>query len=237
MKDIKGVIFDYGGTIDTNGIHWGEVIREEYRRAGVMIEKTLFREAYVYAERALAKAPIINADDTFCTLLHKKMALQAEYLNEKSYPIDNEKAGEIADGCYRKVLDTLATSRTIVEELSDRYPTVLVTNFYGNMPVVLKEFGLDSCFGHIIESAVVGLRKPDPALFAKGVEALGLEPFEVVVIGDSYRKDIHPARTLGCKAVWLKKTCWEEEPILPGAEPTAIISSLEELPAIIKVII
>ncbi|MBE6307844.1 MAG: HAD family hydrolase [Bacteroidales bacterium] len=237
MKDIKGVIFDYGGTIDTNGIHWGEVIREEYRRAGVMIEKTLFREAYVYAERALAKAPIINADDTFRTLLHKKMALQAEYLNGKSYPIDNEKAGEIADGCYRRVLDTLATSRTIVEELSDRYPTVLVTNFYGNMPVVLKEFGLDSCFGHIIESAVVGLRKPDPALFAKGVEALGLEPFEVVVIGDSYRKDIHPARTLGCKAVWLKKRCWEEEPILPGAEPTAIISSLEELPAIIKVII
>lgn len=234
MKDIKGVIFDYGGTIDTNGIHWGEVIREEYRRAGVMIEKTLFREAYVYAERALAKAPIINADDTFRTLLHKKMALQAEYLNEKSYPIDNEKAGEIADGCYRRVLDTLATSRTIVEELSDRYPTVLVTNFYGNMPVVLKEFGLDSCFGHIIESAVVGSRKPDPALFAKGVEALGLEPFEVVVIGDSYRKDIHPARTLGCKAVWLKKICWEEEPILPGAEPTAIISSLEELPAIIK---
>ena len=234
MKDIKGVIFDYGGTIDTNGIHWGEVIREEYRRAGVMIEKTLFREAYVYAERALAKAPIINADDTFRTLLHKKMALHAEYLNEKSYPIDNEKAGEIADGCYRRVLDTLSTSRTIVKELSDRYPTVLVTNFYGNMPVVLKEFGLDSCFGHIIESAVVGLRKPDPALFAKGVEALGLEPFEVVVIGDSYRKDIHPARTLGCKAVWLKKICWEEEPILPGAEPTAIISSLEELPAIIK---
>lgn len=234
MKDIKGVIFDYGGTIDTNGIHWGEVIREEYRRAGVMIEKALFREAYVYAERALAKAPIINADDTFRTLLHKKMALQAKYLNEKSYPIDNEKAGEIANGCYRRVLDTLATSRTIVEELSDRYPTVLVTNFYGNMPVVLKEFGLDSCFGHIIESAVVGLRKPDPALFAKGVEALGLEPFEVVVIGDSYRKDIHPARTLGCKAVWLKKICWEEEPILPGAEPTAIISSLEELPAIIK---
>lgn len=234
MKDIKGVIFDYGGTIDTNGIHWGEVIREEYRRAGMMIEKALFREAYVYAERALAKAPIINADDTFRTLLHKKMALQAEYLNEKSYPIDNEKAGEIADGCYRRVLDTLATSRTIVEELSGRYPTVLVTNFYGNMPVVLKEFGLDSCFGHIIESAVVGLRKPDPALFAKGVEALGLEPFEVVVIGDSYRKDIHPARTLGCKAVWLKKICWEEEPILPGAEPTAIIGSLEELPAIIK---
>ncbi len=231
--DIKGIIFDYGGTIDTNGIHWGELIGEEYRKAGVSIEKKLFREAYVYAERALAKAPIITPDDTFNTLLHKKTALQAQYLEEAGTPIDSAKAKEIAEGCYKRVLDTLKISRSIVEKLSQKYPTVLVTNFYGNMPVVLKEFSLDHCFGQIIESAVVGLRKPDPALFAKGVESLGLHPQDVVVIGDSYRKDIYPARTLGCKAVWLKNICWEEEPIISGAEPTAIISSIEELEALI----
>ena len=26
LKDIKGVIFDYGGTIDTNSRHWAEVL-------------------------------------------------------------------------------------------------------------------------------------------------------------------------------------------------------------------
>ena len=33
MSSIKGIIFDYGGTIDTNGIHWSEVIWEQYSMA------------------------------------------------------------------------------------------------------------------------------------------------------------------------------------------------------------
>ena len=239
MSSIKGIIFDYGGTIDTDGIHWGELIWSEYQAAGVDIDRQTYRDAYVHGERSLAKNPIIEPTDTFRTLLCKKMKLQFEYLRDAMPGKDfsKEKEEEVAQRCYGRVLATLERTRAIVKELATHYPIVLVTNFYGNMPVVLKEFALDGIFKEIVESSVVGLRKPDPALFAKGVEALGLKPFEVVVIGDSYRKDIHPARTLGCKAVWLKKICWEEEPILPGAEPTAIISSLEELPAIIKVII
>ena len=101
------------------------------------------------------------------------------------------------------------------------------------MPVVLQEFGLDKYFPTIVESSVVGLRKPDPALFALGVEALHLPPENILVVGDSYRKDIYPARTLGCKAVWLKNICWAPEPVMPEATPTAIIKSLEELPALL----
>ena len=234
MKNIKGIIFDYGGTIDTNGIHWGEFIEAEYHKAGTGISKELFREAYVYAERALAKSPIISPEDTFHTLLEKKTALQAEYLAQQNAPITLEQREAITEGCYKKVIDTLTTTRAIVEKLASEYPMVLVTNFYGNMPVVLQEFSLKNIFQEIVESSVVGLRKPDPALFALGVKALGLQPQEIVVVGDSYRKDIHPSRTLGCKAVWLKNICWEEEPIIEGAEPTAIISSLEEFPTLIS---
>ena len=234
MKNIKGIIFDYGGTIDTNGIHWGEFIEAEYHKAGTGISKELFREAYVYAERALAKSPIISPEDTFHTLLEKKTALQAEYLAQQNAPITLEQREAITEGCYKKVLDTLTTTRAIVEKLASEYPMILVTNFYGNMPVVLQEFSLNNTFQEIVESSVVGLRKPDPALFALGVKALGLQPQEIVVVGDSYRKDIHPARTLGCKAVWLKNICWEEEPIVEGCEPTAIISSLEEFSALIS---
>ena len=101
------------------------------------------------------------------------------------------------------------------------------------MPVVLKEFSLDKYFDTIVESSVVGIRKPDPRLFALGVKAIGLPAEDIVIIGDSYRKDIAPARSLGCKAVWLKKICWEEESIEPGKEPTAIINNLKQLSEII----
>ena len=235
MSTIKGVIFDYGGTIDTNGIHWGEVIAGQYSAAGLELEREVYRNAYVHGERSLAKAPIISAKDTFHTLLRKKIAIQFEYLREQALPqqFTPELAERIADGCYKKVKDTLATSRAIVEQLSKQYPMVLVTNFYGNMPVVLDEFGLAGYFKSIIESSIVGIRKPDPALFALGVEALQLPAEEIVVIGDSYRKDIHPASTLGCKTIWLKNICWEEEPIVDGHAPTAIIDSIEQVPAII----
>jgi putative hydrolase of the HAD superfamily len=232
MSTIKGVIFDYGGTIDTNGIHWGEVIAEQYRLAGVEINRDLYRNAYVHGERSLAKAPIITPEDTFHTLLRKKIAIQFERLREltQSQQFTPGLADRIADGCYNKVKETLATSRAIVEQLSKQYPMVLVTNFYGNMPVVLKEFGLAGYFNSIVESSIVGIRKPDPALFALGVNALQLPAEEIVVIGDSYRKDIYPSLTLGCKTIWLKNICWEEEPIADGHAPTAIINDITQLP-------
>ena len=235
MSSINGIIFDYGGTIDTNGIHWGELIWQEYNAAGVKVEKSTYRNAYVHGERSLAKDPIISPSDTFRTLLTKKMRLQAEYLrnNTGCAVITKEKEEEIARRCYERVIATVACTRRVVEELGKAYPMVLVTNFYGNMPVVLEEFSLKGIFKEIVESSVVGLRKPDPELFAIGVRSLGTVPEATVVIGDSYRKDIYPASSLGCRTVWLKKVCWEEEPVEAGHEPTAVTDTLEHIPGII----
>lgn len=87
-------------------------------------------------------------------------------------------------------------------------PMVLVSNFYGNISVVLQEFGLDGIFEEVIESAVVGIRKPDPQIFLLGVDALGMKPEEVTVVGDSLEKDIIPAKRAGCHTVWLKGEGW-----------------------------
>ena len=65
---------------------------------------------------------------------------------------------------------------------------VLVSNFYGNVQAVLADFNLLQYFESIIESAVVGVRKPDPQIFRLGVDALGMKPEEVLVVGDSYKK-------------------------------------------------
>lgn len=238
MSSIKGIIFDYGGTIDTDGIHWGELIWNEYRRACIDITHEEYREAYVHAERYLAKNRTIEPTDTFRRLLEKKIAIQFDRLRETATGAELTPANEkmIAEGCYGRVKETLKRTCAIVEELSRRFPIVLVTNFYGNMPVVLEEFGLSEYFRTIVESSVVGLRKPDPALFSLGVEALGMRAEDIAVVGDSYRKDIYPSSTLGCSTVWLKNICWEEEPVINGHEPSATIKSLEELPRAIDAI-
>ena len=85
---------------------------------------------------------------------------------------------------------------------------MLVSNFYGNIDEVLRDYGIRHLFKGIIESAVVGVRKPNPTLFRLGVDALELEPHEVLVVGDSLRKDIEPAEKLGCHVLWLKGKGW-----------------------------
>ena len=63
-------------------------------------------------------------------------------------------------------------SREVLLRLRKDHPMVLVSNFYGNINVVLREFQLDDLFDSVVESAVVGIRKPDSRIFTLGVEAM-----------------------------------------------------------------
>lgn len=234
ISKVKGLIFDYGGTLDTGGDHWSEIIWDAYQKAGVAVDKAEFREAYVYAERELARERHILPAHDFHDMLVIKMKIELEWLASNGHmaPEDVEqKTTEIAGYCYEDARASVAASQPVLEELSKRYPIVLVSNFYGNIETVLEDFGIRSYFKAIIESAVMGIRKPDPRIFEHGVKALGLLPEETLVIGDSYRKDIVPAESIGCQAIWLKGKGWtveEDAQLHPN-----IISNLDEVLSIL----
>ena len=228
---IKGVIFDYGGTIDSRGVHWSEIIWDGYRTAEVPVSKEQFRDCYVYAERELAKTRHILPEHNFYDLLLIKMRIELgnladNHLLPEGYPIE-EKSVAIARYCYDKARESVEEARPTLEYVHERYPMVLVSNFYGNVETVLADFDLAKYFRTIVESAVVGIRKPDPRIFGLGVEALGLQPEEVLVVGDSYKKDIVPAETIGCHVAWLKGKGWtaDEDAVMHPA----IIAKLEEI--------
>ena len=209
---IKGIIFDYGGTLDSRGVHWSEVLWQGYQAAGVPIDKETFRKAYVEGERALARERIILPQDNFHTLLRKKVALEISYLPEQPDQCTRDKwVDQIAAFCDQAARTCINEARPMLEQLHERYPMMLVSNFYGNIDEVLRDYGIRHLFKGIIESAVVGVRKPNPTLFRLGVDALELDPSEVLVVGDSLRKDIEPAEQLGCQVLWLKGKGWTAE--------------------------
>ena len=197
----KGYIFDYGGTLDTGGQHWGMLLWHAFERHQVPVSESQFRDAYVYAERTLGRNKIIQPTDTFLQTLKKKVQLELTYLNNESY------TDAIVSDVYERTKSQTALSRRVLMQMKAS-PMVLVSNFYGNISVVLQEFGLDGIFAEVIESAVVGIRKPDPQIFLLGVDALGMKPEEVTVVGDSLEKDIIPAKRAGCHTVWLKGEGW-----------------------------
>lgn len=230
FSKIKGLIFDYGGTLDTNGEHWSEIIWAGWQNAKIDCDKAEFREAYVYAERELARTLHILPQHNFADLLLIKIKIELQYLSEIGHfaPADiDEKAKIVTDYCYNFARKNIEKSKEVLKKLSEKYPMVLVSNFYGNIESVLKNFGMNGLFKKIIESAVVGVRKPDPEIFRMGVKALGCLPEETIVIGDSYKKDIEAAEKAGCNVLWLKGKGWtsEEDEIL---HPN-IIKNLEEI--------
>lgn len=209
---IKGIIFDYGGTLDSRGVHWSEVLWQGYLQAGVPIDKETFRNAYVEGERALARERIILPQDDFLTLLRKKVALEISHLPlTPDETIKGHWVGDVSTYCDNAARACINEALPMLEQLHERYPMMLVSNFYGNIDEVLRSYGIRHLFKGIIESAVVGIRKPNPTLFKLGVDALELEPSEVLVVGDSLRKDIEPAEKLGCHVLWLKGKGWTEE--------------------------
>lgn len=212
---VNTFLFDYGGTLDTAARHWSYVLWEGYRAAGVAVSEADFRDAYVHGERTLAREPHIQPDDDFRTLLFKKVTIEFDYLlkNKLLSPADAARVPEfveaVTDHCDRYAARETQRSRQVLERLAQRYKLVMVSNFYGNLPTVLQRYGLSHLFGRIVESAVVGVRKPDVAIWQLGVEAAGCRADECVVVGDSYGKDIVPAKEIGCQTVWFKGEEWE----------------------------
>ncbi|MGN1376481.1 MAG: HAD family hydrolase [Prevotella sp.] len=230
---IKGYIFDYGATLDTGGNHWGKVIWHAYQRYNVPIDEDSYRKAYVFAERKLGSERIIMPDNTFKETLDKKLDIQLAYLNDtgclSQTPTEQLSLRSLLlDFLYDNVLIETSRSAKVLSELKQKYPLVLVSNFYGNINVVLKEMKLNDYFQDIVESASTGIRKPDPRIFGLGAEALHLPPENIMVVGDSLGKDILPALKTGCQATWIKGEGWTDETIIPPAE-VRIITNLAQL--------
>ncbi len=217
LANVRGIIFDYGGTIDSEGDHWSEVIFDAYLSCGFNIPYPDFRRAYIEGERHLARNALVKPSDNFLQVLSLKIARQFEVLNLEPHGV--EAVAQAAESVARRCV---SNARPILEAFAARYPLALVSNFYGNIEAVLTNYGIRHLFSAVIESAVVGIRKPDPQIFALGCQALGLQPSQVLVVGDSIDKDIIPAASLGCPTATILGRQWRASAdCAPPTKPTS----------------
>jgi putative hydrolase of the HAD superfamily len=79
----------------------------------------------------------------------------------------------------------------------------VVSNADGRVEEALVAAGLRDCFDVVLDSALVGVEKPDPAIFRAALDALGVAPAEALYVGDLYDVDVVGARAVGMEAVLL----------------------------------
>lgn len=72
----------------------------------------------------------------------------------------------------------------------------------------ITRVGLLNYFDLVVAADTTGTKKPDPSHFLFALEALGIKPGETLVVGDSIRRDIVPARKLGLKTAYASYGDW-----------------------------
>ncbi|KAL3639260.1 hypothetical protein CASFOL_017167 [Castilleja foliolosa] len=78
----------------------------------------------------------------------------------------------------------------------------VVSNFDTRLRLLLRALKCDHWFDAVAVSAEVDAEKPNPMIFLKACEFLGVQPEDAVHVGDDRRNDIWGARDAGCDA-WL----------------------------------
>ena len=177
----------------------------------------------------------IAETESLQSTLHKQVLFQLEFLAAAKLLGSSQITGlaqELAVQACGDVRTQIEEVKPVLLEFKKRYRLALVSNFTGNLTTGVRELGLDGIFDEIIDSAVVGISKPDPQIFALAAERLGVNPNDCVVIGDSYDRDIEPASLLGMSTIFLYGRSWKE----PGSTESAdcIIHTIRELPTALE---
>lgn len=96
----------------------------------------------------------------------------------------------------------------------------------------IHRIGLSHLFDFAFSAEDVGAPKPDPALFEKALSHTGVDPHQMVYVGDDPLLDVDAAKQVGLKTVWLDHG---KKPV-GNTQPDITIFSIRELPGAIDVL-
>ncbi len=222
----NAVLFDFGGTLDADGVPWKERFSRLYRAEGVVLEPERFDLLFYAADDALAREipPTLSFRETVFRLAEAV----ADGLGRGA---DGAQIGRIASRFLEGAREKLRGNTTLLSRLRRRYRLGIVSNFYGNLETVCDEAGIRQLLSVVIDSGRIGFRKPDPGIFDRALEELGMTPADATFVGDSLARDMAGARAVGMRHVWLAGDgSGDREPCCPGDQ---VISSLADLEAIL----
>jgi putative hydrolase of the HAD superfamily len=238
VQKIETVLFDFGGTLDSDGVAWKERFHALYRTEGLELSAESFAPTFYAADNALvgALAPTSTLKETvdaLTTNLEAQLARGAA--GNGAGKVDGARGKRVASRFLSETSATFARNRPVLEALGERYRLGVVSNFYGNLESVCESSGLAPLFGAMADSQRVGAEKPDPAIFQAALSALRAAPETTVMVGDSLRRDYEGARRSGLGFIWIApEKAQAAEPAI--ADDDSILGTVRDLPDILDIL-
>ena len=219
--ETNAVLFDFGGTLDANGLPWKDRVLALLKKEGVQRSSEELTQAFYQADDSLVGtiSPSLSFQQTVEQLIQRFLQVLGM--------ADDVLSQKISRHFIQETLTQISLNVKFLAELVPRYRLGIVSNFYGNLVTVCQEVGLSPFFIAMIDSVSVGYDKPDPKIFSAALTNLQSSPSQAVFIGDSLPRDMIGARDMGMSHIWLTPKASEPkgDPCCPG-DP--VIHTLEE---------
>jgi putative hydrolase of the HAD superfamily len=215
LQGARACVFDAGGTL----VHpdWERLAQLAEETAGRRFGAEEMRRAFGEMLRGLGAPepgrPTINQSGRHWTFraMYGGLGLDEAACESLVGRIDAAHAERhIWCGCdpeAPRVIDEIKSQGLLVAVISNTED--------GRARESLEAAGLAERFDFIIDSHLVGLSKPDPAIFRHALELLHVEPDEAVFVGDSYAHDALAARAVGMRALLLDPFDLHPESVCP----------------------
>lgn len=227
MVEPRCILFDFGGTLDADGVPWGARFFAAHRRAGGLLDAAEFDAVFRRSD-----AMLLGTHPVRGLGLRAMIDRQAAILASLLPGADPAHGERIAAEVHRDAVTIVRRNRPMLERLARALPLGVVSNFTGNLHECLAELDLLPLFSVVIDSTIVGVSKPDRAIFARALAALDTAAGRPVwLVGDNPDYDVRPASELGMTTCWLAPA---GRATPAGLHPTHRIQSLLELEGLIR---
>ena len=226
MKNIRALIFDFGGTLDGNGIHWlerayqfirerhPEITREAFDKADkeTITEFALGDSSIEWSYQDGSMLPVGAVASEYaarCTLRETADAIAVGIYNRLG--LSEQMKDEYVEWFCAGAAEHLENNRRWLETLHGSYKLAVISNNFGNTRGWCDEYGLTPLLEAIIDSTVLGIAKPDARIFEAALSELGVAPAHAIYVGDSYTADMVGGKNAGLWTAWFVgsqvKTC------------------------------
>ncbi len=220
---MKSLLFDYGGTLDADGTTWLERFHPMYREAGLNIPQDRFDRAFHDSDDNLHVRHALKGLD-----LAQTVRFQVEDVVKTLAPNRGDAVESIAGRFVADCRGQFKRLTPVLERLARRYRLGIVSNFYGNLDGILAAEGLRGLFTVVADSGVLGVTKPEAAIFLHAAKAVKSAPADCIMIGDSIKRDMAGAAGVGMKKVLISAAA-----AAPEAGQDWTIRSVMELEAVL----
>jgi putative hydrolase of the HAD superfamily len=208
MEPIETLLFDFGGTLDADGVAWKERFHTLYRAEGVVIGADAFAPIFFAADDPLvgslsSTAGLSETVTALATNLEAELTRCGAGAEDAGAVNEQNRGQRVASRFLLEASAAFTRNRPILEALKARYRLGIVSNFYGNLEAVCRSAAIAPLFGVMVDSQCVGAEKPDPAIFHVALQSLRATPETTVFVGDSLRRDREGARRMGMRFIWI----------------------------------